>query len=678
LRQPTRDGGHASAAPAVRREALGELIQHVAPGLREVRTLADSERRSIHVLDFVDPGSAEAALMALRADPTIEVVEPNAARFLTWEPDDTEFINQQWWLDEIGAPRAWDITTGSPEVVVAVIDSGVSPTQPDLANRLVAGYNAIDGGSDASDIDGHGTHVAGIIAAEANNGTGTAGIAMDVRIMPIRVMDSDGSIDVAAEIDAIYWAVDHGAQVINLSLGADEYISLEREAIQYARDHGVVVVAASGNESDGISYPAQYPETISVGSVNQDGNPSSFTSRLTRVDLAAPGESIYSPGWDSFYGDYWSDYFYSDYYPVSGTSFAAPMVAAAAALIKSVDPHADAEMIRAMLTSTARDSGQPGIDEGTGAGSLDIEAALRATTFNAMQALWAMTDQPVVDGAVNRTWLWGDTPFLHTYEGYDETQHGVRLVYYFDKSRMEVTNPLGDRAQRWYVTNGLLVNELVSGRMQVGDERFVTRTPARVNVAGDADDPFGPTYASFTNLRDAEPIAEGAMVFQTITRGGNVGINARLTDYGVTGAVWIPETNHRVASVFWAYLNSTGPIATTEGLIEGPLFDPWFFATGFPITEAYWARVNVAGIATDVLIQCFERRCLTYTPSNPAGWQVEMGNVGRHYYTWRYGDDPARGQGVGGSSGVSTHSERDPLNVTPGHMRDRSSLRLAG
>ena len=344
------------------------------------------------MLTYADGGAATAAYEQLRADPRVVAVEPNATRALAWEPNDEHYADEQWWLDDIRAPEAWDITTGSDQVVVAVIDSGVSSSQPDLTDRLVEGYNAITGGSDASDIDGHGTHVAGIIAAAGNDQLGTAGVAMDVRIMPVRVMDADGAIDVSAEIDGIYWAVDHGADVINLSLGAEDYVALERQAIQYARDHGVVVVAAAGNEFNKISYPANYPETISVGALNADGNPSSFTSRLSRVDLAAPGESIYSAGWDPFYDYYWDDVFYSDFYPVSGTSFSAPMVAGAAALLKSVAPGASVEDVRGWLTSTTTDSGEAGQQAGTGTGELNVEGAVRAASYAAMQTVWTRAD----------------------------------------------------------------------------------------------------------------------------------------------------------------------------------------------------------------------------------------------------------------------------------------------
>ena len=204
---------------------------------------------------------------------------------------------------------------------------------------------------------------------------------------------------------------------------------------------------------------------------------------------------------------------------------------------------------------------------------------------------------------------------------------------------MEVTDPLDDRGAQWYVTNGLLVTEMISGLLQLGDSHFQPRQPAQINVAGDPDDHNAPTYASFTDLRFIDPLAAGVPVDQTIDRAGQTASDPALDAYGVSGGQLVAETNHRVASVFWDYLNSDGVIATPDGSQQGPLFEPWFYATGYPITEAYWARVAVDGVTQDVLMQCFERRCLTYTPDNPQGWEVEMGNVGRHYYAWRYGSE---------------------------------------
>jgi len=610
-----------------------DAVARADRGLRVQRQIA--ARSSLALLTYNNSTSAAKAMATLRRNPDVLAVEPNVGRRLAWVPEEESYAGQQWWLDLINAPNGWNISTGIDQTIVAVIDSGVSTTHPDLAGRLLPGYNAVDGSSDASDIDGHGTHVAGIIAAQ-DNGLGTVGVAMGVMILPIRVVDGAGDIDVADEIEAIYWAVDNGADVINLSLGAEEYIQAEREAIQYAYNNGVVVVAAAGNAFNQVSYPGNYDEVIAAGALRADGYPAPFTSRITRVDVAAPGESIFSPGWDSFYGDYWDDVFYSDNTAVSGTSFSSAIVAGAAALIKSVDPTAGVEHIRSLLKNTATNTGGPELEAGSGAGQVNIEAALRASLDFELGETWNRTDEPVASGAVSRTWLWGQDPCDARYEAYDDTQRGTRLVCYYDKSRMEVTNPHDDRSEQWYVTNGLLVTELITGEMQVGDNRFETRGAAWVNIAGDPDDTSGPTYSAFAKLLNLPAIGPDQTILMTVDRGGKVGSNQHLAEYAVTSGPFIEQTSHRIANVFWEYLNSTGPISSGDTLIEGQLFEPWFYATGYPITEAYWARVKVKNIIQDVLIQCFERRCLTYTPANVAGWQVEMGNVGRHYYDWRY------------------------------------------
>ncbi|MDI3340291.1 MAG: hypothetical protein QJR03_07130 [Sphaerobacter sp.] len=259
---------------------------------------------------------------------------------------------------------------------------------------------------------------------------------------------------------------------------------------------------------------------------------------------------------------------------------------------------------------------------------------ITTSTIDAWARVWDREDRPVAAGAAQRTWIWGPAPFATRQEVYDEAPGGRRAVQYYDKSRMEVTNPGGDQSTRWYVTNGLLVRELITGQMQVGDARFINRTPAAVPVAGDPDDSHGPTYAALQGVLAAPPTPAGSEIRATIDRNGNVGSGG---PGGVFAREFVPATNHTIADVFWAYLNSRGPVWDGARFVDGQLFDPIFFATGYPITEAYWTKAKVAGQVRDVLVQCFERRCLTYTPSNPAGWQVEMGNVGRHYYAWRYG-----------------------------------------
>ena len=256
---------------------------------------------------------------------------------------------------------------------------------------------------------------------------------------------------------------------------------------------------------------------------------------------------------------------------------------------------------------------------------------------------WARTDMPVEDGTVDRTWMWGPAPNTEVIaEPYAEHPVGERPVQYYDKSRMEVNNPNIEYDGLWYVTNGLLVVELMTGMMQVGDSEFEERSPADIHIAGDPDQPETPTYATYATLRDTPAFAEGAVIAATVNAAGTVGVNNDLEDYGVTAGPLSSDTGHRTASVFWDFMNSEGVIWDweTDSYTTGELFENPYYATGLPITEAYWANIFVAGTQKWVLTQAFERRVLTFTPDNPAGWQVEAGNVGQHYYQWRY-DTPA-------------------------------------
>ncbi len=249
---------------------------------------------------------------------------------------------------------------------------------------------------------------------------------------------------------------------------------------------------------------------------------------------------------------------------------------------------------------------------------------------------WERTDKPVADLVISRTWMWGpQANSAPLSEPYAEAPSGSRMVQYFDKSRMEDNSYRG--SEPWDVTNGLLVTELMTGKMQVGDNDFQVYAPAQVNVGGDADDPTGPTYATMSLVSNAPPLASGAIITQTLARDGTVADVQMLGNYGVYASylVSVPNLDHRVASVFWDFMNSSGTVWENGGLGSDQLFLNPFYATGYPLAEAYWANIKVGGTYRYVLMQCFERRCLTYTPDNPTGWKVEAGNVGQHYLQWR-------------------------------------------
>jgi hypothetical protein len=269
-----------------------------------------------------------------------------------------------------------------------------------------------------------------------------------------------------------------------------------------------------------------------------------------------------------------------------------------------------------------------------GIGALDATYRTSAAAFAdpAFARTWARTDGPVSSGAVTRTWIWGPEPRTGALiEPYRDAPGGMRLVQYFDKSRMELTNPQADPTNPFYVTNGLLATEMLTGNVQLGDAFFETHAPAAVNVAGDLDDPTGPTYASFTPLRSAPALAGGTPITATIARDGRVTDDPTRAGKA-TAQHYVPETKHTVADVFWSFMTSSGVV---DGGATEPLFRSPFYATGFPVTEAYWSTVRVAGQERAVLIQIFERRALTFTPGNPPGFTVEAGNVGLQYRAWR-------------------------------------------
>jgi hypothetical protein len=244
----------------------------------------------------------------------------------------------------------------------------------------------------------------------------------------------------------------------------------------------------------------------------------------------------------------------------------------------------------------------------------------------------------VAQGATARAWLWGPSALTcPLVEPYADAPGGTRYVQYFDKSRMEVTDPNSNSDDLWHVTNGLLAKELITGALQLGDDLFEQHDPSTTPVAGDFTDQLGPTYATLTPLLDAAPAPLGAVITQRLARDGTLTQDAGLAARGVTVGYVDEVTQHAIAAPFWDYMNASGLVQQDGAYVLQPLFQNPFYATGRPLTEAYWATVTVAGTPQDVLLQCFERRCLTYTPANPPGWRVEAGNVGLHYYAWRYG-----------------------------------------
>ncbi|MBM3268096.1 MAG: S8 family serine peptidase, partial [Candidatus Sericytochromatia bacterium] len=301
---------------------------------------------------------------------------------------------EQWGLEAVGASRAWNRTLGNPDVVVAVVDTGVDLGHPDLRNRLVSGISFVtevpgEEGAAAEnpyrlsgpmDDNGHGTHVAGIVAAEANNAEGGAGVAPNCRIMPVKVLayntrGFDG--DVSA---GIVWAVDHGARIVNMSLGGEGGGRTLERAIQYANARGVLVVAAMGNDGEdpahnygtNLNYPAAYNGVVAVAAVGPDDSVASFSNRGRWCTVAGPGTRILSttPTYEVY------DPVMTGYDRLDGTSMATPFVSGIAALALSAKPGLDAGGLKRLLEATSRDILFPGFDFSTGHGLVDAAAAV--------------------------------------------------------------------------------------------------------------------------------------------------------------------------------------------------------------------------------------------------------------------------------------------------------------
>jgi thermitase len=286
--------------------------------------------------------------------------------YLKNEVNDTYYLPYQWNLPAIATEDAWTINRGSKNIKIAVVDTGVDLHHPDLVNRLDKGYNAIDDTDNPDDDNGHGTHVAGIIAADTNNGEGVAGITWYNPIIPIKALGADGSGGSLAIAKGIIWATDHGAEVINLSLGNYQGSELMKKAIKYAQDKNVVIISAAGNDNTNQpSFPAAYPGVIGVAAVDAHGNRAAFSNYGDYIDVAAPGVDIPST------------YFQGQYAALSGTSMAAPHVTALAALIRSVKPDLKNTEVADIITRTTQKTGQPMPDPYYGNGIIDNVKALQ-------------------------------------------------------------------------------------------------------------------------------------------------------------------------------------------------------------------------------------------------------------------------------------------------------------
>ena len=349
----------------------------------------------------VSGDGAGLAVLKLSGHPAVASAQLDARASLSFTPNDTLYLTDpqfgvgQWGIRQAQVDKAWDVVRGSPSLIVAVVDTGIDANHPDLAGVALPGATFVSAADPSCppgstvDDNGHGTHVAGLIAANGNNGQGIAGVAFGVRILPVKALDCQGAGLLSDVSRGIVWAADHGARIINISLGSDAELFTMHDAVRYAVAHGALVVAAAGNcgvassrcpSVNAPSYPAAYAEAFAVGSTDTADNHSTFSNIGSYVAISAPGEKIWSttptypttisrttPGTQT-------------YAAVRGTSQASPFAAGVAALVLSKEPSLTVQQVIDRLKSTADDLGAVGQDPVYGAGRVNALRAVTSTT----------------------------------------------------------------------------------------------------------------------------------------------------------------------------------------------------------------------------------------------------------------------------------------------------------
>jgi thermitase len=339
----------------------------------------------VYIFTLSPSSDPQETLAALAADPAIEYAELDAIGYGAAVPDDTLF-NLQWGLHNTGQsagepdadidmPEAWELTAGITSTVIAIVDTGVDLDHPDLTGKIVPGYDFVNGDDTPQDDHGHGTHVSGIAAATRDNGTGIAGVCPQCRLMPLKALNDANWGYYSWWVSAIEYAVDHGASVINMSLGGTESSQTLHDAVLYAYSADVPIVAAMMNDgASTVYYPAVLTETIAVGATNRYDDRWSSSNYGDHIDLVAPGVSVWSTVWDDAYASW------------SGTSMATPHVTGVIGLMESIHPEYSVERVRSILRETADDQVGPpnedkkGWDRYFGAGRLNGAQALQETT----------------------------------------------------------------------------------------------------------------------------------------------------------------------------------------------------------------------------------------------------------------------------------------------------------
>jgi subtilisin family serine protease len=340
--------------------AKSELIQRLA--IQGVTVSINQGPGNLWMVNLPE-ARVGALLAALRKDPGIEFVERDGIGWAAFVPNDPYVTSgQEWHLEKIQAFQAWDLGTGTTNTPVAILDSGINAAHPDFAGQVLPGYDFVNGDTNTADDFGHGTAVAGVVAAAGNNDIGVAGVAYGCMVLPVKVMDANGSASYSAIAQGICYAVDQGARVINISIAGNSASATLQAAVDYAWSNNAVVVAAAGNNANSTpQYPAACNHAVAVGATTSDDSLASFSSFGSFLTLTAPGVNIWTTQSDLS----------NPYGAWSGTSLASPIVAGIAALLVSANPSLSNTQIVTLLEQGAVGLGAPGYDTTFGYGRAD-------------------------------------------------------------------------------------------------------------------------------------------------------------------------------------------------------------------------------------------------------------------------------------------------------------------
>ncbi len=456
----------------------GELLYWLAP----------LSMAKVQMVETVNAAGVQSRLAEIAKNPQVVVVEADLPVEGTYEINDPDALdeNKSYTTALLNMQSAWDYTTGSISVTIAVLDTGIAQAHPEFAGRILPGYDVVNDDDNPEDDFGHGTHVAGIAAAAINNGIGMAGVCGGCSILPVKVLNDHNAGTWSGVAEGIVYAVDHHANIIVLSLGSKTKSTVIEDAVNYALGHNVLIVAAVGNaNSKDNFYPAAYDGVIGVGATGRNDERWSLSNFGDYVDVMAPGDNVYST-----YNDLNNEY--GGYTFLTGTSMATPHVAGLAGLLLSQEPTRTVADLTRLIETTAFDLGDPGRDEKFGYGRINPLAALETEA----------PAQFITATLSGLTWQDDDYDGL---QGLSE-QHplsGIKVDIY-DANLNLVTTTSSNRTGNWVVASLLpdlytVRAEAPVGMMMTGDAELHI-TVASTDHLNNLNFSFAPVPLTITQL----------------------------------------------------------------------------------------------------------------------------------------------------------------------------------